>query len=201
MDRREFLTVSGGLAVSVAGLGEALAADPLRFELPSIPAQFRNMWPEDWERAFQKRARHAIESLVKERIAGGTAGENEKNYYPRAMSHRLAGNAKDGLAALQAEDADGKRDHEHTEGIDFYWCFTLKGQVRKYFLFGDQLEPAYRKRMLAGAKAWTAEDPQAVRRAGRTLRLEAVVQVLEARRQGRAEVLRDAVPRQDVPDG
>lgn len=159
MDRREFLTVSGGLAVSVAGLGEALAADPLRFELPSIPAQFRNMWPEDWERAFQKRARHAIESLVKERIAGGTAGENEKNYYPRAMSHLLAGNAKDGLAALQAEDADGKRDHAHTEGIDFYWCFTLKGQVRKYFLFGDQLEPAYRKRMLAGAKAWTAEDP------------------------------------------
>ena len=197
MDRREFLAATGGFGVVRAGAG----ADGPRFTPPAVPAGLRNPWPEEWERAFQTRAAHALEFLAKERIAGGTAGENEKNYYPRAMAHALAGSEKDGLAALQAEDADGRRDHAHTEGIDFYWCFTLKGQVRKYFLFGDQLEPAYRKRMLAGAKAWTAEDPQAVRRAGRTLRLEAVVQVLEARRQGRAEVLRDAVPRQDVPDG
>ena len=49
--------------------------------------------------------------------------------------------------------------HRETDGIDYYACFTLKHQMRKYFYFGDLLEPAYRKQMFTGAKKWTAQDP------------------------------------------
>jgi hypothetical protein len=169
MDRRTFLAATGGLGWWLAGPGggpgggwAAGAGEPPpgpQVGAPAPPPELRNPWPEEWEHAFRRRAAHALKALAAERMSGGTSGENEKNYYPRAMAHVLAGDARAGLAALQAEDADAGRDHAQTRGIDFYWCFTLKGQVRKYFLLGDRLDPAYRRRMLEGARAWTAEDP------------------------------------------
>ncbi len=100
---------------------------------------------------------------VRERKSNGTGGrtyfESEKRAYGYLMAHMLAGDRHIAVKELQKEDAQAKQWHAHTAGIDYYACFTLKHQVRKYFLFGDQLDPAYRKRMFEGAKAWTEQDP------------------------------------------
>ena len=130
-------------------------------QLPPVPEELRNPWPEEWEREFQARAAAAIQFFNtggKGRY-GTTYFESEKSSYPRAMFDLLAGHRPQALAFLQAEDADARRWHTHTLGIDLYACFTLKGQVRKYFLFGSLLDPAYRQRMYEAAKIWTKEDP------------------------------------------
>ncbi|MGB3637507.1 MAG: hypothetical protein WBA39_08015, partial [Rivularia sp. (in: cyanobacteria)] len=84
--------------------------------------------------------------------------ESEKRSYPKAMIDFLAGNRESSVAFLQAEDADAKS-HSHTLGIDFYSSFTLKGQVRKYFYFGEYFDPEYRQRMKQAMQLLTAEDP------------------------------------------
>ena len=60
---------------------------------------------------------------------------------------------------MQHEDAQAREWHSLTSGIDYYACFTLKHQMRKYFLFGDKLAPACKQRMFEGARAWTEKDP------------------------------------------
>lgn len=125
---------------------------------PADPA-LNNPWPPEWEAEFTRRAEAAMKQWVGERPKGGTYGENEKNFYPGAMWNVLAGDKAGGLKALQEPDHQ-KEDHAYTNGVDFYWCFTLKGQVRKYFYFGDQLDPAYRQRMKDGAAKWLATDPR-----------------------------------------
>jgi len=151
----------------VSALGQLTIADSFTFaaqegvQLPAIPEFLRNPWPEEWDRAFQKRAAEAIrffDTGGKGRY-GTTYFESEKSSYPRAMFDFLAGHRQQALAYLQAEDADAQKWHAHTLGIDLYPCFTLKGQVRKYFLFGPFLDPDYRQRMYEAAKIWTAEDP------------------------------------------
>ena len=128
---------------------------------PMVPDGLRNVWPAAWEREFQAR----VEQTIRYFDTGGkgrygtTYFESEKSSYPRAMFDFLAGHRKQALAFLQSEDADANRWHTHTLGIDLYPCFTLKGQVRKYFLFGPLLDPAYRQRMYEAAKIWTTEDP------------------------------------------
>jgi hypothetical protein len=153
--------------VCASALGQLTIGDHLAYEqedglrLPAIPESLRNPWPEEWERAFQKRAAEAIrffDTGGKGRY-GTTYFESEKSSYPRAMFDFLAGHRQQALAYLQAEDADAQKWHAHTLGIDLYPCFTLKGQVRKYFLFGPFLDPDYRRRMYEAAKIWTAEDP------------------------------------------
>ena len=61
---------------------------------------------------------------------------------------------------MQVGDNQAGHDHAFTHGIDFYWCFTLKGQATKYFYYKPDLSPEYRQKMFDGAKAWTAEDPR-----------------------------------------
>ncbi len=126
--------------------------------LPTVEPQYRNPWTQELESQFQQRAADIILHYANRREYGNLAGENEKRAYPRAMFDFLAGNRERAIAFLQAEDPQA-REHQHTAGIDFYYCFTLKGQIRKYFLFGSFLDPAYRKRMFDGAKQWTQEDP------------------------------------------
>ncbi|MCA9208697.1 MAG: hypothetical protein KDA55_10100, partial [Planctomycetales bacterium] len=124
-----------------------------------IDDRFRNPISEADERAFQQRARHVIASQAQRKIsAGNTYFENEKRTYGYLMAQVLAGNEQ-AVRDLQLEDAQSKEWHRETEGIDFYAAFTLKHQTRKFFYFGDLLEPDYRRRMLAGAKSWTAQDP------------------------------------------
>lgn len=126
----------------------------------SVPDALRNSWPAELEREFQTRADAILRAQAAGKMPGGnTYFENEKRSYGLLMAHALAGNRREALKHLQAEDAQAKEWHRETAGIDFYACFTLKHQVRKYFYFGPQLDPAYRQRMFDGARRWTERDP------------------------------------------
>ena len=127
-------------------------------QLPPIPAQFRNSWTATQEAAFQSRAASIIRHFANPDGYGNGYGENEKQSYPRSMFDFLAGNRQKALTFLESEDPQ-PQNHAHTEGIDYYYSFTLKGQIRKYFLFGQFLNPAYKQRMYRGAKLWTDKDP------------------------------------------
>ncbi|ACK66844.1 conserved hypothetical protein [Rippkaea orientalis PCC 8801] len=126
--------------------------------LPEIDDKLRNPWTTELEEQFQERAQQIINYYANWKSYGNNHQENEKRSYPRAMFDFLAGNRQKAIAFLQREDPQAK-EHEHTEGIDYYYSFTLKGQIRKYFLFGQFLDPAYKKRMFEGAKKWTKTDP------------------------------------------
>lgn len=123
---------------------------------PKVDEKFRNTaWTEKMEKGFWKRANHAIDAYTKPSIAA-TTGEHEKWNYPKLMFNYLAGQKAHCLKGLQVIDGE----QSHTAGIDFYWCFTLKNQMRKYFYFGDELDPSYKRRMYNAAKVWTKEDPR-----------------------------------------
>lgn len=135
-------------------------ADQLVFKSPPVEERFRNPWPVDWEREFQQRARGIIAAQMEVKAnAGNTYFENEKRSYGYLMAHAIGGRGMAAVKDLQLEDAQKDEWHRETRGIDYYACFTLKHQMRKYFLFGGLLEPDYRQRMFDGAKAWTAQDP------------------------------------------
>ncbi|MCH8475019.1 MAG: hypothetical protein LAT55_07300 [Opitutales bacterium] len=92
---------------------------------------------------------------------GNRYAENEKRSYPSAKMHVLAGNVESGMNFLQAEDQpQNPRDNVHTKGIDLYWAFTLKGQVRKFFQFGHLMEDEYRERMAEAISLWTESHPR-----------------------------------------
>jgi hypothetical protein len=125
-----------------------------------IPASLLNPWPDDLEAEFQRRAHQVITAQTRDTKAGvNTYFENEKRTYGYLMAHVLGGNADVALKFLQARDHQHQEWHRETAGIDYYACFTLKHQLRKYFYFGDLLDPAYRRQMFDGAKNWTARDP------------------------------------------
>jgi len=125
-----------------------------------VAEQFRNPSSEKDENEFAKRTREIIAAHDKIRVnPGNTFFENEKRTYGYLMSQALGERGLDAIVDLQREDAQAKTWHQKTAGIDYYAAFTLKHQIRKYFYFGDMLEPEYRKRMYDGAKAWTSKDP------------------------------------------
>lgn len=159
-DRPLPLPILLGFFVACSGLrAQVVTEGKLGHVSASAPEQLRNPWPEAWERAFQERRRHVIKLGAKPGRYGSTWFENEKRSYGRAMLAVLGGFERQGLAFLQAEDAGPKAWSAHTAGIDFFPAFTLKHQVRKFFLLGDNLDAGYRARMLEGARAWTARDP------------------------------------------
>ena len=120
----------------------------------------RNPWPEDWEKEFRERSERILKAQAAGKMPGSnTYFENEKRSYGMLMAHALAGDRAEALKRLQQEDAQAKEWHRETEGIDYYACFTLKHQVRKYFWFGGMLDPAYKRRMFEGARKWTEQDP------------------------------------------
>lgn len=124
-----------------------------------LDAKFKNPISEADEQAFQDRARRTIAEQAKLKVAAGnTYFENEKRTYGYLMAQILAGNEK-AIQDLQLEDAQAREWHRETAGIDFFACFTLKHQARKFFYFGDLLAPEYRARMRQGARSWTAQDP------------------------------------------
>ena len=125
---------------------------------PSDP-KLNNPWPAEWEREYQQRVQQVLDVWKTKKPGGTTYGESEKALYPAAMFAFLNGQTNAALKSLQEEDNQAKSDHAHTLGIDFYWSFTLKGQVRKYFYFGRWLAPAYRQRMFDAAKIWSEQDP------------------------------------------
>lgn len=148
--------------------GAALAADELVFKDAAgrtrvrpyaVPSEFQNAWPKEWEDAFWDRANAAVAANGGDSKFGNTYFENEKAMYPAAMFAFLAGRRESALKALQEEDNQAGSWNKLTDGIDYFPCFTLKGQMRKYFLFGPYLDRAYLTRMKSGAAKWTAKDP------------------------------------------
>jgi len=125
-----------------------------------VEDRWLNTWPEAWEDGFWVRANELIRRHGRPGNFGNKHFENEKGSYPNAFMGFLAGHRQPATAFLQAEDTQAEAWHQHTEGIDFYAAFTLKGQMRKYFFFRNWLEPAYRERMRRGAANWTRTDPR-----------------------------------------
>ncbi|NEP13402.1 MAG: hypothetical protein F6K14_24990 [Symploca sp. SIO2C1] len=143
----------------------ALEAEPViatdnQIQVKPLPMEpeYRNEWTPELEAEFWIRANEAIQYYAGKGY-GNTHGENEKRSYPIAMFNFLAGNREQALEFLQSEDNEAS-DHQHTEGIDYYYSFTLKGQIRKYFFFGKFLDPDYKQKMFEGAKKWTEHDPK-----------------------------------------
>ncbi|BCX46818.1 conserved hypothetical protein [Haloferula helveola] len=116
-------------------------------------------WPADLETGFQERGRYVIESTTRSGRYGNTFFENEKKAYGWAMLSILGGEEEAALKFLQEEDNKAKEWNAGTLGIDYYPAFTLKHQIRKYFHFGDRLDPAYRDRMKRAARIFTEKDP------------------------------------------
>ena len=104
---------------------------------------------------FQARSQLALLQLAAVEPYGSIAYEYEKNSYPLAMADILWGHKPSALAFLQQIDSQASETH----GVDLLSGFTLKGQMRKYFFFGDQLDPAYRQRMWDAMHEFTLTDP------------------------------------------
>lgn len=132
-----------------------------------VPEEYRN----PTEDHIEERFRHFYNEILRMEtrrddgsfggVSGNRYAENEKRSYPSAKMHVLAGNVETGMNFLQAEDQpQNPRDNVHTKGIDLYWAFTLKGQVRKYFQFGHLMEDDYRERMGEAIRLWTESHPR-----------------------------------------
>jgi len=131
-----------------------------RFFPRPLAEEFLNPVSEKDEAAFQERARLIISKQSEVAVsARNTYFENEKRSYGYMMAHALGKRGMDAVTDLQAEDAQAGDWHRETKGIDLYAAFTLKHQIRKYFYYGDLLNPDYRKRMFEGAKIWSEKDP------------------------------------------
>ena len=104
---------------------------------------------------FQARSQLALLQLAAIEPYGSIAYEYEKNSYPLAMADILWGHKPSALAFLQQIDPQASE----TDGVDLHSGFTLKGQMRKYFYFGDQLDLAYRQRMWDAMHEFTLTDP------------------------------------------
>ncbi|QDU92456.1 hypothetical protein [Lignipirellula cremea] len=130
------------------------------FHARPVDPSLRNPWPAELEAEFQRRADQIIAAQTRDVKAGvNTYFENEKRTYGYLMAHVLGGNEEAALKYLQAQDHQHQDWHRETAGIDYYACFTLKHQMRKYFYFGDLLTPEYKQQMFDGAKKWTEKDP------------------------------------------
>lgn len=108
-----------------------------------------------WVLMFQLRRQLAFLQLATVPSYGSITYEYEKNSYPLAMAGVLKGQDSTALDFLQQLDPQATE----TRGIDLLSGFTLKGQIRKYFYFGDQLDPAYRQRMWEVMNEFTRSDP------------------------------------------
>jgi hypothetical protein len=153
---------AGGAAPSPLGTDERVFTDPkgriIARPLP-VEERFRNPWPAAWEDAFWDRANASLRATdVAPGKYGGTFFENEKASYPNAFIGFLKGQQAEALKFLQQDDSE-PWSRKLTLGVDWFPSFTIKSQTRKYFFFGQYLDPAYRQRMFDSAKIWTEQDP------------------------------------------
>ena len=127
---------------------------------PKFPdAKVENPWPQSYTDEYEKRVSE-FGAYCKGKNNPATTGEHEKWGLPETFSSFIGGDFEGALAAMQAGDLEANRDHAHTLGYDFYWCFTLKGQAHKYFYYGEDFKKAYYEKMKEAAKLWTANDPR-----------------------------------------
>lgn len=112
---------------------------------------------------LELRAVWALQQLRQEATYGSIAYEYEKRSYPLAMADLVGVEATrlgdpEAAAALDFLQQLDPQANE-TLGIDLHSGFTLKGQIRKYFHFGDRLDPTYRLRMRQAMEIFTRTDP------------------------------------------
>ena len=124
-----------------------------------VPEKMNNPWDAETREAHIRQINRYLKTADKLSISGSTYFENEKQWYGNAMFKFLATGTPRALNVLQDRDHQHEQWHRETAGIDYYACFTIKHQVRKYFQFGPGLDPAYREQMFRGAKSWTEKDP------------------------------------------
>lgn len=160
------VTLLVALLVAIAPLGASelvRVEDGHRYPIPH-PADERylNPWPAEEEARFMAKAAHLIPLMAASKLAGGsTVNEREKELYPKAFFKLLNGQIDEGVAMLQQpQQYDPKEHHAYTDGFDFWYGFTLKGQMRKYFHFGHLLDPDYKQRFEGAFAKWTATDPR-----------------------------------------
>ena len=111
----------------------------IRIHALPVALAFRNDWPPAWEKNFVDRVNASLQaSDIQPGKYGGTYFENEKASYPQAFIGFLKGQRKEALKFLQQED-DAAWSKQLTLGVDWYPSFTIRGQVRKYFFFGQYL--------------------------------------------------------------
>jgi len=159
--------VIGALAVSAAaqepeGLSRLARTDErgrrLAIPHPTDPAWANPPHSEEWLEGWRDRMDLVIRTSTRQKFAFNTWFENEKHALGQAMAMALAGDPR-GLKALSERDVSAGDWHQHTAGIDYYACFVIKHQPRKYFYFRPVLPPDYVRQMAEGARAWTEQDP------------------------------------------
>ncbi len=154
------LLLAAGLAAGESAAALSVEEHGKRWVLPvRDPGAWANPWPAGWEAGLRERTDLAIRQF-QGKARAFTEGEGEKWSYPDNIGAYWAGDREPAIAGLIAPDNQAGRDHEWTGGFDFYWCFNLKGQVPKWFLFRNDFPEAYRTAYAAGAKTWTASDPR-----------------------------------------
>ncbi len=149
---RSMLACSLLLAGSPRSQAEDLEPVDLFTIVPNLPAEDRNPWPAAWEDAFRQRLRdwvakeehQAPEALWRYEKSGG------------GFMALIKGRRAAARAAMQIQPPDS----QHTNGVDFYWCFHLEKQPRYYFQCGTFLAPDFLAKMKEGARIWTSEDPR-----------------------------------------
>jgi len=122
-----------------------------------IEEHFLNKLAAADEESFAKRIDEALASYKGMGGYGNTFFENEKQSYPHAFIDFINGNRKKAIEFLQADDNNGY--NSITLMVDWFPCFTIRSQTRKYFFFGQYLDSAYRKKMYDSARIWTEKDP------------------------------------------
>ena len=158
------VVIVGGVVARAVDLSELGKQDDKgRYVVPTVQVaeRFSNpVWCAEWEDAFCDRADAMIRmTLAMGRIRGNTYFENEKRTYGQLMMQALGGEVEHAMEVLQGRDHQADIWHRETAGIDYYACFTIKHQMRKYFYFGSLMRPEYAKQMYDGAKLWTEKDP------------------------------------------
>lgn len=126
---------------------------------PVVPAEMNNPWTPEQEERFIRQSNRFLELARSSSYGLNTYFENEKRWFGYAMMQFLATGQEKPLKDLQTQDHQHAEWHRETRGIDWYAAFTIKHQVRKYFLLGPGLQPEHREAMREGARLWTEQDP------------------------------------------
>lgn len=125
--------------------------------VPAAPSFLNPAHSTTWLDAHRSRVDLVLRTSLTQSFGFNTHFENEKKSLGHAMARAVAG---DFLGFSKLYEEDHNRDwHARTAGIDYFACFVIKHQPRKYFHFGPLLPPEYLARMKEGARLWTEIDP------------------------------------------
>lgn len=124
-----------------------------------VPEALRNpVHSPEWLDGYRTRIDLLLRTATTQRFGFNTWFENEKYALGQAMAMALSGNER-GLKALSERDVSAGDWHKKTAGIDYFACFVIKHQPRRYFYFKPLLAEGYAAQMAEGGRLWTERDP------------------------------------------